>query len=604
VARKAKGDDAAELRARVEALAGSLAAVSFVPGTGPEAEGGSALARGARIVRSKLLAEIDRGFSGPLVCAFAGGTNVGKSSLFNAILGARVSSVDARAGHTVFPTAAGPAGAREALAAFLPDYEVAEGGPPQRGRTGGRKRTDSGERIVLFSELASPGGCLAIDSPDVDSALRVHHGRADDALAASDCLAFVTSPTKYNDRRCVEFLLDAAAMGKRVLVLFNFLPPAGERARGGQGSRREVLDDFRRSVLARLPKGTSAPPLFEFDALGREAPTEEERARILTASAGAARERLAEEASAAASTKRAAAAASAKYLSRALAPALAALEEQAASLDRVRQELARAAQRAADDYESHLRSAEFLELEVVLGRLMRRFRVPVVDDILDLASAVPRRLAGAVLRRPTLEERRRERARAALVKEVELVSRVRVEFARLLEARAADEVAKVLYRGIVDVDYFARDLEAAWRQGAPDRARVLDEWLRGFEAELASRIERSPGLRATVRSLKAVLELGTGIAAAVLTGGLGAGDLLWGPAATKAAQLAVERLGREYFRSKRDEYVALARRTFEEGLDEVLLRGIRERIPGTPRAEEVEALRGELAWLARAFAAG
>jgi hypothetical protein len=231
-----------------------LEGLAFVPGTAAERREAGSLARARRLVVSKLLPELERGFAPPLVAVVAGGTNVGKSTLFNSLLGRAVSSVDARAGHTAHPVAAGPASGREAVAALLPGASMQD----LPGSTSAGPGTDAGAPTVYYAEGGSPGGVVLIDSPDIDSALKAHHSRAFDSLIAADVFALVASPTKYNDKRCVEFLLDAAAMGKRAVVLFNLLPRRG-------ASRAEVLEDFRRNVLGRLPKGAPGPELFEFD---------------------------------------------------------------------------------------------------------------------------------------------------------------------------------------------------------------------------------------------------------------------------------------------------------------------------------------------------
>ena len=583
--------DTDELRTRLASVAASLEGLAFVPGTVAESREADALARARRLVVSKLLPELERGFAPPLVAVVAGGTNVGKSTLFNSILGREVSSVDARAGHTAHPVAAGPAAGREAVAAFLPDAALENASGPT-----GAARGDA--PTVFYAEGGTPGGTVVIDSPDIDSTLKVHHTRAFDALIAADVFLLVASPTKYNDRRCVEFLLEAAAMGKRVAVLFNLLPRAG-------ASRAEVLEDFRKNVLGPSPKGTEAPEVFEFDFvrdLRVEGERGDARARPLGERAAPARAYLESMASRADEVKRAVTSGGARYLSRSLVKPLKALKAQAASLEAIRGDLANAVTRARADYEAFVRAQEFLDLELVLGRLLDRFKVPVLDDVLNFASALPRWIARAVLRQRTLDERRKAQGEVSSAKGLDLVARVRSDFAGALEGRGADEVAKKLYRDIVTADYFGRDLAAAWATGAARRQGALDSWLAAFEGELAARVEGSPGVRVTLQSMKAVLELGAGIGAAVLTGGIGRADLLIAPAATKAAQMILERFGRELFSRKREEYVALARDTFAEGMGEVLVEGLEGRIPSSPNAEEVAALEGDVKWLARALA--
>jgi len=570
--------DAEELRTRLESAARSLGALAFVPGTAAEGRHGRSLARARKLVVAKLLPELERDFAPPLVAVVAGGTNVGKSTLFNSILGRPASSVDARAGHTTHPVAAGPAKGNATVAALMADagVEARPGDAP----------------AISYVEADSPGGAVLVDSPDVDSALTSPHSRAFDGLIASDVLLLVTSPTKYNDRRCVEFVLEAAAMGKRVAVLFNQLPRAG-------ASRGEVLDDFRGSVLGRLPKGIPVPELFEFDYVPELRSGGPGAARALDGQTDAARAYLAGEASRVAEVKRAVTSNGARYLSRSLAGAVKALGGQAAALEAVRGDLDASAGRAAADYEAFVRGQEFLDLELVLKRLLDRFKVPVLDDVLNFASALPRWIARAVLRQRTLDERRKAQGDSSAAKGLELVVRGRSDFARALESRGSDEVAGKLYREIVTVDYFGRDLAAAWSAGAARRQGVLDSWLASFEGELASRIEGSPGVRVTLQSVKAVLELGAGIAAAVFTGGIGTGDLLIAPAATKAAQVVLERFGREMFSRKREEYIALARDTFAEDMNAILVDDLAARIPTSPGAGDVAALEGDLDRLSR-----
>jgi len=570
--------DADGMRTRLENAAQSLGALAFVPGTAAEGRHGRSLARARKLVVAKLLPELERGFAPPLVAVVAGGTNVGKSTLFNSILGSAASSVDARAGHTTRPVAAGPAAVRAAVAALEPD-------PGAEGRPGAAPP-------ISYVEADSPGGAVMIDSPDIDSALTSHHSRAFDGLIASDVLLLVASPTKYNDRRCVEFVLEAAAMGKRVAVLFNQLPRAG-------AARDEVLEDFRGSVLGKLPKGVPVPELFEFDYVPELRSGGPGAARALDGQTDAARAYLTGEASRAGEVKRVVTSNGARYLSRSLAGAVKALKGQAAALEAVRGDLRAAAERAAADYEGFVRGQEFLDLELVLKRLLSRFKVPVLDDVLNFASALPRWIARALLRQRTLDERRRAQGEASAARGLELVVRVRRDFANALESRGSGEVAGKLYREIVTVDYFGRDLAAAWSAGATRRQGVLDSWLASFEGELASRIEGSPRLRVTLQSLKALLELGAGIAAAVFTGGIGTGDLLIAPAATKAAQVVLERFGRELFSRKREEYIALARDTFAEDMNGILVDGLAGRIPTSPDTGDVAALQGDLDWLSR-----
>jgi hypothetical protein len=580
-----------ELRGRLEAMAETLRSAQFVPGTSAAEDGTEGLRRAVRFLENKLLVELRRAFAPPLVVAVAGGTNVGKSTLFNAILQERVSSIDPRAGHTTSPVAAGGADAGELVKVYFPDYVAV----PSSGAAG----ASSGEGRVYVVEVSTPAGALFVDSPDVDSALGEHHPRARDAVVACDILLFVTSPTKYNDKRCVDVFIDAADMGKCVVVLFNLLPPEGGAP--DTASRADILADFRRSVLGRIAGSAGGWTVVEFDADYASDGGAERTREGLAGAAEVPRHIVVDAGEDASALKRRVVLRGADYLSRSLRPIVAKLREQATALESISVRLQASASGAADDYEVFLRGREFLDLEVVLKRLVARFRVPVLDDMLDVVAAVPKWIAGTILRRPSLDDRRRTQRDAVRAKEVELLTRVRVEFARWLEDRSPDEVAERVYRKLVTVDYFSRDLAGAWFVEDAARSEARSAWLRSLEAELAAKIESSPAVRKLLQSLKAVLELGAGIAAAVLTGGLGTGDVLWAPVATKAAQALIGYLGREYFSSKRDEFIVLQKRSFADGLNSAFVDWVRGGLPTSPRPDDVAALEHAVAWLTQSY---
>ena len=108
------------------------------------------LARARRLAEHKLLAELHRSFAPPVVVAVAGGTNVGKSTMFNAILEDEVSSVDARAGHTVCPVVAGGTDAADLTTVLLPDYRTVHGT-----KVAGNI-ADAGS--LYLAEVSTPGG--------------------------------------------------------------------------------------------------------------------------------------------------------------------------------------------------------------------------------------------------------------------------------------------------------------------------------------------------------------------------------------------------------------------------------------------------------------
>ncbi|WP_226345244.1 GTPase [Agilicoccus flavus] len=140
---------------------------------------------------------------GHTVAALAGATGSGKSSLFNVLAGAAVSTVGRRRPTTTATSAAvwgdGPAGE-------LLDWV----GAPTRYRVSG--------------EHAAPGldGLVLLDLPDIDSTRAAHRDEADRVLALADVFVWVTDPQKYADALIHDEYLAAARDHAAVtLVLLN-----------------------------------------------------------------------------------------------------------------------------------------------------------------------------------------------------------------------------------------------------------------------------------------------------------------------------------------------------------------------------------------------
>ncbi|MDR0869564.1 MAG: GTPase domain-containing protein [Planctomycetaceae bacterium] len=150
-----------------------------------------------------------------LIVALAGGTNTGKSLLFNHIAGESVSAVDYRASGTKHPVCAGSLAAELAPPYFesfkLIPWENAD-----------QPLKEDTANFLYWKEVPTvPDNLLLLDTPDIDSDREVNWERAKAIRNAADVIIAVLTEQKYNDAAVRQFFREASAADKPVIVLFN-----------------------------------------------------------------------------------------------------------------------------------------------------------------------------------------------------------------------------------------------------------------------------------------------------------------------------------------------------------------------------------------------
>ena len=180
----------------------------------------------ARRVRTRILRDLLPRLSSEaplLLVAVAGPNNVGKSTLFNTLVGADLSPARAEGGLTqqclaaATPDTASGAG-REALSArydvvLLPPgtrAPVTEPGPPGR--------------LFLTSTTTLPAGLVLVDTPDFDSVVRENRLRSEALLVTVDVVVFVISRHTYQNAALVEVVQQAVGRGRPWVVVYNEAP--------------------------------------------------------------------------------------------------------------------------------------------------------------------------------------------------------------------------------------------------------------------------------------------------------------------------------------------------------------------------------------------
>lgn len=171
--------------------------------------GGDELDRRQTMAGAEIVAKVQartalRG--GHTVVALAGATGSGKSSLFNTIVGAEVSTVGAKRPTTSKPTAAvwGTESATELL-----DWLT----------VGRRHRVEPPSSETSDDRPGSLEGLVLLDLPDFDSRILEHRREADMILALVDVFVWVTDPQKYADALLHDDYLAALSTHDAVTVV-------------------------------------------------------------------------------------------------------------------------------------------------------------------------------------------------------------------------------------------------------------------------------------------------------------------------------------------------------------------------------------------------
>jgi hypothetical protein len=153
-----------------------------------------------------------------LVVAVVGGTNIGKSLLFNQLTGEQASAVSPLAAGTKHPVCLVPKDAAdpELLARLFEGFRL------EPWRSADDALRNSPEHYLFWRVGKNvPARLVLLDTPDVDSDVEVNWQRARAIRQAADVLVAVLTQQKYNDAAVKRFFREAVAADKPVVVVFN-----------------------------------------------------------------------------------------------------------------------------------------------------------------------------------------------------------------------------------------------------------------------------------------------------------------------------------------------------------------------------------------------
>lgn len=153
-----------------------------------------------------------------LVAAVVGGTNIGKSVIFNHLVNQQTSAISPLASQTRHPVCLVPEN-------FEQKHDL--------------KKIFQGFKLTRWSSLEDPlkqdeehllfwknskslaSNLLVLDTPDIDSDAEVNWERAERIRQCADVLVAVLTQQKYNDAAVKQFFREAASEDKVIITIFN-----------------------------------------------------------------------------------------------------------------------------------------------------------------------------------------------------------------------------------------------------------------------------------------------------------------------------------------------------------------------------------------------
>mgnify|MGYP005840260965 CR=1 FL=1 len=169
-----------------------------------------------QLLRNKLLPQVDA--EPLLVVGIVGGTNIGKSLLFNHLAGELASAVSPLAAGTKHPVCLVPPGTDDpqVLSRLFEGFVL-------RAWQSAEDPLQESQEHRLFWRVGRnvPPRLLILDAPDVDSDVTVNWQRARAIRQVSDVLVAVLTQQKYNDAAVKEFFREAVRADKPIVAVFN-----------------------------------------------------------------------------------------------------------------------------------------------------------------------------------------------------------------------------------------------------------------------------------------------------------------------------------------------------------------------------------------------
>ncbi|MBN1352174.1 GTPase domain-containing protein [candidate division KSB1 bacterium] len=539
-------------------LQSELNPIRFLPGTDYFAAQTNLLNDVRFILGYKLLPEVSNELSFPLLISFAGGTNVGKSTLFNLISGGNFSPADPVGGNTRTPVFVFPSN-HQPFKAFLNTLET-------------QTAAFSNEELHVHHLKTFDSICF-IDSPDIDSTNLQNHALAEKLLLLADVVIFVTTKEKYADQKPMHSLSRAFAIDKEIILIFN-------KTSNNEFSR--LYSDFaaksQMHPVHKLWFPYISEPGFEVEHKRRAKPYPE--LIVLSEFLTQLNQRHTE-------IKQRSVKQHLKFIIASWQSLRNALAVEQNKIAEISKNLTVLKKQSLREYEAFIKGIKFIEFESAVEQAVKDLKIPVIDAIYDKMNDALAKLLKAGKTILNLEEwqthdyrqaspgdreiailKRKEKDRQFITT---LIKKHSQSFLSQLGNQKNDPVSKAIYESIDIAAFFAHVQESIPRL----HAEIDTELAQQFR-DLIRSIENWFSERRTTRysliAIKLLLMAGIGVLSALLTGGIGLEDLVISSISPLIVKQVLEFLNPHlsFIKNERQRFEKIHLNTFERIFNRVI----------------------------------
>jgi len=510
-----------------------------------------------RLSGGKLRWEARGGLAAPWMVALAGGTNVGKSQIFNSLVEDAIAHPDPRGAQTRLPVAYLHRDDERTLRSSLSDRWLLMEYTGSESLNRPRPSNGPPPLVVRTHDRDEWRGIVLIDTPDIDSDALANRALAMEVVAGVDAVIAVTVAEKYNDTTSVDLLKLVMREGRALTILFNF----------ATDKNRAAFEHLKSTVLPAVRAGAlSAGNAVEVLALEPVYDVEKRQHELAQKLAGL-RRSLTEQGATRLRRKAEVMCGLLAEVERSLDAMIATDSAVRADMKSRREEVEQWLDRTRSRFQRMAEDRPLDEMDEVFQRLYDKLEIPYIDRVLNLAGSAFRaglRLLGIGYDPPVTAATAREHWSD---KEAQADDEARAALGDLIASWMEREgIAQSILRARHATSKLVPERLGLGSMTAGDKQR-LNNALAALEEDLSKMLIEKPALRNSLMGARLAL-MATGAGVLITTAGLGAaGSAAIGAAGAMGIRRLMEELGKQWLEGHRSRLLVIRQEAIDSRLN-------------------------------------